>query len=107
MAARIVVAGAIARGGAVRDGWLEVDGDRVADAGDGAPPRAPDVAHAGLIAPGFVDLQVNGAAGHDVTDGEAAVEAIEAALLRHGITSFLATVVSTDPERAAAAVDRL
>ena len=47
------------------------------------------------VAPGFVDLQVNGFAGRDAAEGAEAVEAIAAALPATGVTGFLATLVSS------------
>jgi N-acetylglucosamine-6-phosphate deacetylase len=42
-------------------GWVSVTGGRVSAVGGGAPPRPPDAElPSGLLAPGFVDLQVNG-----------------------------------------------
>jgi N-acetylglucosamine-6-phosphate deacetylase len=50
-----------------------------------------------LVAPGLIDLQVNGAAGVDVTAEPDRLWEVAAALPRHGVTSFLPTVVTTDP----------
>ena len=47
-----------------------------------------------LAAPGFIDLQLNGAAGHDLTTEPEAVWAVGAALGRYGVTAFLPTLVS-------------
>jgi len=53
---------------------------------------------AGLRAvPGFVDLQVNGAAGIDLTDRPEGLWEVAAALPRHGVTSFLPTAVTAPP----------
>jgi len=93
----LLLAGRLTRGGAVVDGWLEVEGERIAATGAGAPPRPPGERHDGIVAPGFLDLQVNGAGGHEVTDGPAALDAIDAIQLEHGVTSYLATVISLDP----------
>jgi N-acetylglucosamine-6-phosphate deacetylase len=49
-----------------------------------------------LVAPGLIDLQVNGAAGVDVTAEPDRLWEVAAALPRHGVTSFLPTVVTTD-----------
>src|SRR5947209_5207195 len=87
-----------------RSGWVEVRGERVADLGPGPPPRTPDERHDGLIAPGLVDLQVNGGAGVEVTGGPQALDAIDALQLEHGVTSYLPTIVSTDDQTAARAV---
>jgi N-acetylglucosamine-6-phosphate deacetylase len=56
-----------------------------------------------LLAPGFIDLQLNGAAGHDLTADPASVWAVATAIARHGVTAFLPTIVSSPPSVAAAA----
>jgi N-acetylglucosamine-6-phosphate deacetylase len=99
-----LLAGRIARGARVEFGWLETDGDRIRAAGVGPPPRTPDERHDGLIAPGLCDLQVSGAGGHEVTGGAAALDAIDALMLAHGVTSYLANVITTDEQTAERAV---
>jgi N-acetylglucosamine-6-phosphate deacetylase len=47
-----------------------------------------------IIAPGFIDLQVNGVAGCDAASGAAAMADISRHLSRHGVTGFLPTVIS-------------
>jgi N-acetylglucosamine-6-phosphate deacetylase len=91
-----LIAGHIARGGVLEDGWLQIEDGFIIASGGGQPPRSPDDAYAGVIAPGFCDLQVNGAGGREVTEGSAALDAIEAILLSHGVTAYLPTIVSTD-----------
>ncbi len=81
-------------------GWVQVSGDRISDVGTGSAPGRPTVTHDGLIAPGLCDLQVNGAAGVEVTDGSGALDRIDAAMLAHGVTSYLPTVITTDEETA-------
>lgn len=54
------------------------------------------------IAPGLVDLQVNGGGGHDFSGPDVTVDRVEAVvrmLWRHGVTSFLPTVVTNPVER--------
>jgi N-acetylglucosamine-6-phosphate deacetylase len=58
-----------------------------------------------LIAPGMVDLQVNGAAGVSVTEGPVAIARVDEAMLDAGVTSWLATVMTTDDATAAAVVN--
>jgi N-acetylglucosamine-6-phosphate deacetylase len=71
-----------------------------------APPEVRRVDVAGLVAaPGFIDLQVNGASAVDITDDPSAMWAIGATLARHGVTAFLATIVSTSPPGIVAAMD--
>jgi N-acetylglucosamine-6-phosphate deacetylase len=46
---------------------------------------------------GLVDLQVNGAAGHDLTSDPDRLWDVAAALSAHGVAAFLPTVVTSDP----------
>jgi N-acetylglucosamine-6-phosphate deacetylase len=48
-----------------------------------------------LLAPGFIDLQVNGAAGFDVTSDPASLWRVAEALPRFGVTAFLPTVITS------------
>jgi N-acetylglucosamine-6-phosphate deacetylase len=56
-----------------------------------------------LIAPGLVDAQVNGAVGVDLTLQPERIAEVAAALPRHGVTSFVPTVISSP----SGTVDRL
>jgi N-acetylglucosamine-6-phosphate deacetylase len=89
---------------AAADGVL-VEGDGITWVGRGRPPRSPDeeiVAGPGdLIAPGLVDLQVNGFAGHDAAGGADSIAAISEALPATGVTAFLPTIISSPVELAA------
>jgi N-acetylglucosamine-6-phosphate deacetylase len=79
-----------------------VEGDAITWVGVGRPPRRADeeiVAGPGeLIAPGFVDLQVNGFAGHDAAAGADSIAAISRALPATGVTAFLPTCISAPVE---------
>lgn len=56
-------------------------------------------AHGATLVPGFVDVHVHGAGGHDVMEATpAALDVIAATLARGGTTSFLATTVTAPPE---------
>jgi N-acetylglucosamine-6-phosphate deacetylase len=76
--------------------------------GQGTPPqRADDEVVAGpgeLIAPGFIDLQVNGFCGQDAAAGTEAIVAISHALPSTGVTAFLPTLISAPVETGAAFV---
>ena len=100
------------------DGAHLVDGRRVSihvsegriealtGAHDTLPPDARRVGVEGLMAaPGFIDLQVNGAGGHDITDEPASMWAIGESLARHGVTAFLATIVSSERGTVDRAID--
>lgn len=102
-----IVAGRLALHGELADGWIELEGERVAACATGQPPRPPDLRHDGIIAPGFCDLQVNGAAGHEVTGGPDALDAIDRLLLSRGVTSYLPTLVSLDAPVAERAMKEL
>jgi N-acetylglucosamine-6-phosphate deacetylase len=75
-----------------------VERDVITWVGEGAPPERPDEEIAAgpgeLIAPGFIDLQVNGYAGHDAAAGSDAIAAVSAALPSTGVTAFLPTLIS-------------
>ena len=79
-----------------------LDGETIVWVGRGQPPERPDeevVTEAGeLIAPGFIDLQVNGFAGHDAAAGAGAIAAISEGLPATGVTAFLPTLISSPVE---------
>jgi N-acetylglucosamine-6-phosphate deacetylase len=93
----------------MRDGHaVVIDGDRIAavvpEAGlDAALPRRRI---AGLLAPGFVDVQVNGGGGVLFNDQPdvAGIRAIGAAHRRFGTTGFMPTLITDRPDRMAAAI---
>ncbi|MGE5362378.1 MAG: N-acetylglucosamine-6-phosphate deacetylase [Bacteroidales bacterium] len=81
-------------------GVVLVEAGRVAAVGDGrdvAVPRdAERIDASGLhVTPGFIDLQVNGAFGHDFTDDPTTIWQVAAALPRYGVTSFLPTIITS------------
>ena len=102
---RILFRGAIHGFGGDSSRFLVEDG-AITWLGTGAPPRRPDeevVAAPGeLIAPGFVDLQVNGFRGYDAAGGPADIASISEALPSTGVTSFLPTLISAPVETGAA-----
>ena len=77
---------------------LLVDDGRIAWIGAGSPPQGADrelmAGPEELIAPGFVDLQVNGFGGHDSLSGASAIDAISSLLPASGVTAFFATATS-------------
>ena len=81
-------------------GWLRVDGGRVAEVGDGAPPRPADVDLGPLtIVPGFVDAHVHGGGGAGFHGGSPeAAATVAAAHLADGTTSMMASLVTDGPD---------
>jgi N-acetylglucosamine-6-phosphate deacetylase len=63
-----------------------------------APSDVPTVDGAGLsAAPGFIELQVNGVGDADFTADPRSIHRGAASLPRHGVTSFLPTIVTSSP----------
>jgi N-acetylglucosamine-6-phosphate deacetylase len=85
-----------------------VDGDTIVWVGRGRPPERPDeeiiAGPNETIAPGFIDLQVNGYCGHDAAAGASAIAQVSEALPATGVTAFLPTLISAPVEVGAAFV---
>lgn len=62
-----------------------------------APGRDPgaDLAVEGTLVPGLIDLQVNGAYGHDFTLDASTIPAVAARLPETGVTAFLPTIITS------------
>ena len=87
----------------IRPGPILISRGRIAEIGPGADAAATAetrrIEADGLLAvPGFIELQVNGAAGHDLTRDPTAVWRVGEALPRYGVTTFLPTIISSPPE---------
>lgn len=88
----------------IGDGIILVEDGRIASLGHRDQIRIPrgaaDYVAAGMtVVPGFVDLHIHGAGGHDVMEGTArAMDRITSTVARHGTTSFVATTVSASEE---------
>ena len=78
---------------------LEIEDGVVAQILRGAAPPADGHfvdASDGLVVPGFVDIHVHGGDGDDAVDGSYdAISKISVHLARHGVTSFLPTIVTS------------
>jgi N-acetylglucosamine-6-phosphate deacetylase len=99
-APRVVVPGAL-----LEDAVVEVDGGRVVDV---RPGRSADVdLGSGVLAPGLVDLQVNGGYGADLVAASAEQwDEVTARLLGTGVTALLPTFTSAPVAALVAALRR-
>ena len=83
----------------IEDSLVLVADGRIAavDTTGAPPPEGAEVRDAAglLLAPGFIDLQVNGGFGLDFTADPATIWDVAAALPRFGVTSFLPTIITS------------
>jgi N-acetylglucosamine-6-phosphate deacetylase len=80
----------------IRDDVIESVGPRSAVALPGGAQEI--IATDKIAAPGFIDVHIHGAGGHDVMEGtDEALDAISALIGSHGTTAFVATTVTADP----------
>jgi N-acetylglucosamine-6-phosphate deacetylase len=77
----------------------------VAPAQELPPPADARIIEAGglLLAPGFIDLQLNGGFGRDFTAEPESIWQVAERLPQYGVTSFLPTIITAPPEAAARA----
>ena len=97
---RYAIRGKLARGGTLSPGAVIVEGSRIAevlvDPSDGDLPAS--VINTAIVAPGFIDLQVNGAFGVEVDEHPEHYRLISSRLPDTGVTSWLPTIISSPPE---------
>lgn len=81
---------------------LVIEDGRITDLADRPHIVAPTDVRFDLpghfIVPGFIDVHVHGACGHDALDGAEALAAMAAQLPRYGITAFCPTSVACPPD---------
>ena len=88
----------------ISDGVIVVEGSRIAAIGHRDEMRLPadaiDYVATGMtVVPGFVDVHIHGAGGHDVMEADArALDRITSTVARHGTTSIVATTVTAPIE---------
>lgn len=75
--------------GVLRAGEVAIEGGIIAHV------SACDTTERQIIAPGFMDLQVNGAFGVDLTAQPDAIYHVSSHLLRTGVTAYLPTIISS------------
>ena len=90
----------------IKDGAVLVDACCIGVVGPAGsvpcPAEAQVIDAAGLIlAPGFMEIQLNGAFGDDFTDDPATIWRVAEKLPRYGVTSFLPTLITAPLEKIA------
>lgn len=93
-------------------GWVATSAGVIEAVGSGSPDHALlrgreviDAAGATVL-PGFVDVHVHGAVGHEVMDGDAGgLTAMSTFFATHGVTSFLATTWTAPADETMRALD--
>ncbi|MBW7884030.1 MAG: N-acetylglucosamine-6-phosphate deacetylase [Caldilineaceae bacterium] len=96
----------------IDDAVILIDYGRILAAGTSSTvgvPTGTEVLDArGLVvAPGFIDLQINGAFGDDFTQAPEAIWHVGAQLPRHGVTAFLPTIITSPLTQVARAQEAL
>lgn len=94
-------------------GWLLVEDGLIRSIGFGRPPDISDStsiqlldAQGNNLLPGFIDLHVHGAMGHEVMDASpSGLEEMARFYASHGVTSFLATTWTANRESINKALD--
>jgi N-acetylglucosamine-6-phosphate deacetylase len=88
----------------IREGVIEAIGPR---SGISLPPGAQEIRATSKTAiPGFVDLHIHGAGGHDVMEGNgAALRAVTRKVSESGTTSIVATTVTASTDETVRAVE--
>lgn len=87
------------------NGTVLINGHRIAKVGPRDQIKIPSNAEVienqdRIVAPGFIDMHIHGASGHDLMEATPeAVSAVSSYLARHGTTSFLATTITANFER--------
>lgn len=111
----VVVDGTLRRGDVVvADGRIveivesgSAPGPRPSGGGHDAEPASVVDCSGSVIAPGFIDLQCNGAVGLDITSDPSCIPDVARSLPRFGVTAFLPTVVTSPAATRQRAIDTM
>lgn len=94
----------------IKTGVILIDGYRITRVGVQGQTRIPPGSaiidnQDRIVVPGFIDIHIHGAVGHDLMEGTpAAVTGVGTYLAQHGTTSFLATTMSASLARTLKAI---
>ena len=95
--------GEVLRGDVLHRGSVVVSGERIEANGSVEDALGQTIDADGLItSPGFIDLQINGGHGIDLQSGPDGLWELAEVLPRHGVTSFLPTLISPSADQARA-----
>jgi N-acetylglucosamine-6-phosphate deacetylase len=97
-APRRLSGGTVAGPSGLADGDVLIDGERLADPAGSWPDELQLDAAGLIVAPGFIDMQCNGAHGVDLATEPSRLWELGSALPRYGVTAFLPTIVTSPPE---------
>ena len=102
-APRVLLAGEL-----VGPGWVGVEEGRIVTSGQGSSPDRPATRlPRGVLAPGLVDLQINGAFGHDLADADLPSWCeVAIRLVTTGVTSFVPTIITAPIDDLVSSIDR-
>ncbi len=108
MTTTVLAARGLCRPGPLAPGWLAADEGLVVEVGAGPPPPGAEDLGDVVLAPAFVDLQVNGVGDIDLATADpAGWRTVGAHLARHGVAAYLATFVSAPLDAYNPMLDRL
>lgn len=88
--------GKIIRNGQIHEADLWVENGKIVEAGN-KPDQEVDL-HRQYLAPGYIDLQINGGFGIDLTTNLSEAQKVSKELLKYGVTTYLATLISSSKE---------
>ncbi|MGI9052169.1 MAG: N-acetylglucosamine-6-phosphate deacetylase [Ilumatobacteraceae bacterium] len=94
--------------GKLADGHVVIEAGRIVAVGAGPLAVGEGMvidAGGGWIAPGFIDVQINGGHGIDLTTEPQRIDELAGILPRYGVTSFVPTVITCPPATREAALD--
>lgn len=101
----------VAPSGIIDNGWLTMRGGRIGGFGAGDPPPTNGEIIDGqghTLLPGFIDVHVHGADGHEAMDATAdAIRHMARFYAQHGVTAFLPTTWTDTDFRVTAALDAI
>lgn len=104
---------ALTPAGPIHDAVVVIDDGRIVDVGTRSSVTVPEGARTvdcadHVLAPGYVDIHIHGAAGHDVMHADAdGLAAVQRKLAQHGVTSYCPTTVTAPLDPTLRALERL